>query len=171
MIKPFVFIFLFIAWTLGSTGCGNEKETEPGKEIYQSAAKVPISPLINASEIDCELKVGHIFALDGKKSKDTGQLEILKAYDEPKDPDHPRPDAGALRFTFSDLKSRRPRLKGIPYQKAEFEDLIVLSNDAGGAVVSFLIQKSTGGVIRTIGFIGEERPIGDVYAGSCRMIR
>jgi hypothetical protein len=161
-----LFLGTFLFWA-----CKKESETAPGSQAYQSAAKLPLSPLINANEIDCELKLGTIFTLDGKKSRDSGQLEILRADDAPKDPDHPRPDAGSLRFGFTDLKSRRPRLKGIPYQKAEFEDLIVLSNDVGGAVVSFLIQKSTGGVIRTIGFIGEERPIGDVYVGSCRMIR
>jgi hypothetical protein len=127
--------------------------------------------MINANVIDCELKVGDIFALDGKRLKDSGQWEILRAYDEPKDPDHPRADAGALRFTFTDLQSRHPRLNNVPYQKSEFGDLLVLSNDGGGAVVTFLLQKSTGGVVRTIGFIGEERPIGDVYAGTCRMIR
>jgi hypothetical protein len=62
-------------------------------------------------------------------------------------------------------------LKNFAYQKREIDDFIILSSDEGGSMVSYFIQKSTGGIIRLIGFIGVKRPIGDVYVGSCRQIK
>src|SRR5262245_2608310 len=147
-------------------GCKNKAEQDP----YQMAAAVTATPLNNPDEIQCELKVGHIFVLDGKKGKEKGELQLLHAFEE-NGKDSPPSPFGSLRFTFTDLKSRRPKLNGAPYKKAEIDDIMVLSNDDGGSVISYLIQKSTGGILRTIGFIGIERPIGDVYAGVCRQVK
>jgi hypothetical protein len=148
-------------------GCKKKREKDP----YQLAAAVGAVPLNNPDEIQCELKVGHIFVLDGKKGREKGELQILHAVEKADMKDSPPSPFGSLRFTFTDLKSRRPKLNGAPYKKAEIDDMLVLSNDDGGSVISYFIQKSTGGIIRTIGFIGVERPLGDVYAGTCRQVR
>jgi hypothetical protein len=162
-----ILIGLLLPCIVLAVGCKKKAEKDP----YQLATAVGSIPLNNPDEIQCELKVGHIFVLDGKKGKEKGELQILHAIEEADGKDSPPSPFGSLRFIFSDLKSRRPKLNGAPYKKFEMEDMLVLSNDDGGSVISYFIQKSTGGVIRTIGFIGVERPIGDVYAGVCRQVK
>ena len=140
-----------------SFACGKKPEE---KSPYHLIGTIEVSPLNDPDEIECTLVRGEVVALDGAKSKETGKMEIYKAVEKEES-----------QFTFTELKSKKPKLKGYPYKKTEMHDFIILSNDEGGSVISYFIEKATGGVIRLIGFIGTERPIGDVYVGRCKQIR
>jgi hypothetical protein len=75
MKSSLLFAFLVLALSFSLLSCGKKKSDK----AFHLASSVEATPLNNPDEIECSLKVGHVFSLEGKNPKEKGQLEIYQA--------------------------------------------------------------------------------------------